>query len=100
MDLDLNRTHNQPLLHVMNKIYKNLNKSTPEVTLGIFLDLKKAFNCFDLDILLKKLIHYGFKNVAKTWFKNDLLHRTQSVCINGVFFNRKNYNMWCSSSMC
>jgi hypothetical protein len=40
----------------MNKIYENLNKSKPEFTLGIFLDLKKA--C-DLDILLKKIIHYG-----------------------------------------
>ena len=86
----------QPLLHEMNKIYKNLNKSKPEVTLGIFLALKKAFDCCDLDILLKKLIHYGFKNVTNTWIKNYLVNRTQSVCINGVFFNRKNYNMWCS----
>ena len=29
---------NQPLLHLMNKIYENLNKSRPEFTLGIFLD--------------------------------------------------------------
>ena len=58
---------NQPLLHSMNKIYENLNKSKPEITLGIFLDLKKAFDCCYLDILLKKLIHYGFKNVANTW---------------------------------
>jgi len=63
---------NQPLLHLMNKIYKNLNKSKPEFTLGIFLDLKKAFICCDLDILLKKIIHYGFKNVANTRFKNYL----------------------------
>ena len=65
MDLDLNRTHNQPLLHVMNKIYKNLNKSTPEVTLGIFLDLKKAFNCFDLDILLKKTYSLWFQKCGQ-----------------------------------
>jgi len=35
---------NQPLLHLMNKIYENLNKPQPEFTLGIFLDLKKAFS--------------------------------------------------------
>ena len=55
---------NQPLLHLMNKIYENLNKSKPEFTLGIFLDLKKAFDCCYLDILFKKLNHYGFKNVV------------------------------------
>ena len=27
---------NQPLLHLMNKIYENLNKPQPEFTLGIF----------------------------------------------------------------
>ena len=31
---------NQPLLHLMNKINENLNKPQPELTLGIFLDLK------------------------------------------------------------
>ena len=30
----------QPLQHLMNKIYINFNKSKPEFTLGIFLDLK------------------------------------------------------------
>ena len=53
----------------MNKIYENLNKPQPEFTLGIFLDLKKAFDCCNLDILLKKLEYYGFKNVTNTWFQ-------------------------------
>ena len=47
--------------------------------------MKKAFDCCNLDILLKKLNHYGFKNVANTWFKNYLVNRTQYVCINGAF---------------
>ena len=67
---------NQPLLHLMNKIYENLNKPQPEFTLGIFLDLKKAFDSCDLNILLKKLEYYGFKNVANIWFQNYLINRT------------------------
>ena len=59
---------NQPLLHLMNKIYENLNKSKPEFTLGIFLDLKKAFDCCDLDIIFKKLIIM----VSKMWLTPGL----------------------------
>ena len=74
----------------MNRIYKNLNKTKPEFTLKLFLDLKKAFDCCDLDILLnKKLNHYGFENVTNNWFKNYLINRTQCVCINGVFQQKK-----------
>jgi len=51
----------------------------------LFLDLKKAFDCCDLDILLKKINHYGFKNMVNSWFKNYLVNRTQYVCINGAF---------------
>ena len=75
----------------MNKIYENLNKPQPEFTLGIFLDLKKAFDCCNLDILLKKLEYYGFKNVANTWFQNYLVNRTQYVCIKVFFLKKKQF---------
>ena len=63
--------------------YENFIKPQPEFTLGIFLDLKKAFDCCDLNILFKK--NSGFKNVANTWFQNYLCNRTQYVCMNGIF---------------
>ena len=44
----------------MNKIYENLNKYKPEFTLGIFLDLKKAFDCCDLTT---------FKKTKSLWFQ-------------------------------
>ena len=39
-----NHDTNQPVIHLMDKIYEGLNKDMPEYTLGIFLDLKKAFD--------------------------------------------------------
>ena len=51
-----NHNTNQPLLHLLDKIYQGLNKTIPEYTKGIFLDLKKAFNKVDIKILLKKVI--------------------------------------------
>ena len=43
----------------------------------VFLDLKKAFDTFDYDILLHKLQCYGIRQSSNTWFKPYLNNRTQ-----------------------
>ena len=45
----------------------------------IFLDLKKAFNTVDHNILLRKLFLYGFKGIALDWCNSCLTNRKQ-VC--------------------
>ena len=80
------KAHNtsHPVLHFLDKIYASLNKTTPEFNLGIFIDLKKAFDTVDHEILLTKMSHYGFRGTINTWFRNYLTGRTQFVSINGV----------------
>ena len=49
------------------------------VTIGIFCDLQKAFDCCSHSILLKKLSKIGIRNNELLWFKNYLSNRFQFV---------------------
>ena len=49
----------------------------------MFVDLQKAFDTVDYQILLAKLNHYGICGISNDWFKSYLSNRNQYVYING-----------------
>ena len=48
---------------------------------GVLVDVKKAFDTVDHEILLKKLSHYGIRGIANEWVCSYLTKRKQYVIV-------------------
>ena len=71
--------------HVLLNITESIRKALDDgyFACGVFVDLQKAFDTVDHEILLAKLNHYGIRGHANTWFRSYLTHRQQYVTISG-----------------
>ena len=61
-----------------------------KIPFSIFLDVSKAFDILDHNVLLSKLDYYGIKDTALDWFKSYLTNRTQYVGCNGISSSIRN----------
>ena len=68
---------NHALIELINSINDSFNQN--KYTLGVFIDLSKAFDTVDHNILLKKLSLYGIKNNSLKWFSSYLSNRKQFI---------------------
>lgn len=70
------------LLHIKDKILNNFENKL--LTLGVYLDFRKAFDSINHDVLLQKLPHYGIRGKALDLIGSFLQNRGQYVQINGI----------------
>ena len=69
------------LINLTEKIRANIDKGL--FSCGVFIDLQKAFDTVDHNILLSKLHHYGVRGLPHKWFRSYLSNRQQYVSISG-----------------
>ena len=67
------------IVHLADQIYESFENDN--YTLGVFVDLSKAFDTVDHSILLKKLEMYGVNTTNLTWFASYLNGRKQYIKI-------------------
>jgi len=81
----------QNLLQILDYVTTALNDGM--FCIGVFLDLRKAFDVCSHQILLAKLERMGITDTALMWFKNYLSGRSQQVDINGVLSDPLNLDI-------
>ena len=69
------------IITLIEKVQSALDHS--KFACRIFIDLEKAFDTVDHNILLSKLNYYGIRGIANDWFKSYLSNQSQVVPING-----------------
>jgi len=73
------------LIEIVDNIRENIDNGLS--VLGIFLDLSKAFDMVNHNILLYKIQHYGIRGNIYKWFQTYLTNRSQVTFVNNTHSN-------------
>ena len=74
-----NHSTEHALIEIVDQIRLSIDKD--QLTCGIFIDLSKAFDTVNHDILLANIGHYGIRGNALSLFRSYLSDRKQYTVI-------------------
>ena len=74
------------MLDIVSSIQSNIDQKP--FPCAISIDLKKAFDTVDRDILIGKLFNYGFRGIISEWMKSYLKGRSQTTSVGGSVSNK------------
>ena len=73
---------NHAVITLIERVAKTLD--TGKIVVGVYLDIRKAFDAINHPILLRKLYSLGIRGNLYTWIKSYLTNRSQFVMYNNT----------------
>ena len=103
--LSSNQSGFRALHSTLTALLKNTDDWYNGIDLGkfvgtVFVDLKKAFDTVDHNILLQKLNHSGVQGLDLKWFESYLSNRKQFTRIDGIDSSIQKINIGVSQGSC
>ena len=81
------RSNHSTLMAILGMVDKiTTAMDNRQFSVGVFVDLSKAFDTLNHKMLLHKFEHYGIRGIALKWFESYLCYRMQFVEYNRIKF--------------